>query len=324
MTNLTNTPKSGLHYRLTPEEWDKAWQELKPSEIRILYHLRLMDPFGDRHLEIGVRELARTLNIDHATVSRALKTLDAKGYIDLELLQVKARIHSKGEVVSPDTTGDSTHQRRSPDTTDDRETPPPVPTAAPENLLEAVPEAFSPEGSVVPEQSLKDIVNNRFGLPTEETNQRDVGTLPQRLVEEAGIPLNAALLSVIKKLEQTHPEEVYSRVTNAISAYLEQKATVRNPQAFLSAALRRGFTSNSAKKENRQKTEKSKKSIFPPAPAMPQILDLSDLIVDIQIHCQRLGITVKEAIERFGRVGRSLGELTNVDLATLRFEIASW
>ena len=113
MTDLPKPSKGGLHYRLTSSEWEKVWQELKPTEVRILYHLRLLDPFGDRSLDIGVRELARTLNIDHSTVSRALKTLDAKGYIDLELLQVKVRIHSKVEaVVSESTTSVSTHHLR--------------------------------------------------------------------------------------------------------------------------------------------------------------------------------------------------------------------
>ena len=89
-------------------------------EVRILYHLRLLDPFGDRSLDIGVRELACTLNIDHSTVSRTLKTLDAKGYIDLELLQMKVRIHSKVEaVVDSDTTSVSTHHQRSLRTTGD-------------------------------------------------------------------------------------------------------------------------------------------------------------------------------------------------------------
>lgn len=120
MTDLPKPSKGGLHYRLTSSEWEKVWQELKPTEVRILYHLRLLDPFGDRSLDIGVRELARTLNIDHSTVSRALKTLDAKGYIDLELLQVKVRIHSKVEaVVSESTTSVSTHHQRSLRTTSD-------------------------------------------------------------------------------------------------------------------------------------------------------------------------------------------------------------
>ena len=122
-----------------------------------------------------------------------------------------------------------------------------------------------------------------------------------------------------------HPEEFYNRVCNAITAYLEQQGAVRNPQAFISSALRRGFTSNQVKRNKRkQQTKKQKRTNFPPAPAMPHIIDLSGLIAEIQIHCQNLGITVKQALERFGRAGRSLSDLTDIDLSTLRREMAGW
>ncbi|MEO0988331.1 MAG: hypothetical protein AAFY20_22760 [Cyanobacteria bacterium J06639_14] len=137
--------------------------------------------------------------------------------------------------------------------------------------------------------------------------------------------LNPALIAVVEDIDLRHPEESYNRITNAITAYLEQRDSVRNPQAFISSALRRGFTSNQAKRNKRERTtEKQKRTNFPPAPAMPQIIDLSGLIAEIQITCQTLGITVKQALERFGRAGRSLADLTDLDLSTLRREMAGW
>jgi len=323
-----STPVKSTHYRLTADEWDAVWEQLKPSEVRILYYLRLLDPFGDRDLAIGVRELARKLAVDHATVSRALKTLDAKGYIDLELLQVKARIRSKGDVVPSDTTGASEHHRRSPRTTGDRHAPPQSESLELETLADTEPAEFSPEPDFVPEQTLKDSVNNRSGLSTgENLNKKEVGTtsVAQLIPERTGVPLNTALLAVVEEVAMRYPEESYSRVTNAITAYLEQKATVRNPQAFISAALRRGFTSNQAKRQKRTQTKKQERTTFPPAPARPQILDLSGLIADIQIHCQRLNLSIREALERFGRAGRSsLADLNDIDLATFRHELAGW
>lgn len=81
-----------LHYRLTNEEWIQAVRMLKPAEKDVLYYLRTLDPFGDRYLELGVREIARILDYDPGTISRALKSLDAKDYINLDLLRVGVRI----------------------------------------------------------------------------------------------------------------------------------------------------------------------------------------------------------------------------------------
>ena len=322
MTDLPKSSSSGLYYRLTAEEWNDAWEELKPTEIRILYHLRLLDPFGDRNIDIGVRELGRTLDVDHSTVSRALKVLDEKGYIDLELLKVKVRVHSK--VVADNTTGDSTHHDRSSNTNDDRYAPLTSAPAISETEASEASPAFSTETPFVPEQTFKNLVNNKSGAtPTPAPtplNGKGYCEIRDLIPERAGVPVNAALASVIEEVHLRYPEEAYGRVCNAISAYLEQKAIVRNPQGFISAALRRGFTSNQAKKQKRipTETEKSVKT------TVPRVLDLSGLVAEIQIHCQRLGITVKQAIERFGRAGRSLNDLTDLDLATLRFEMAGW
>ena len=317
----TSAPLKGVHYRLTNEEWLTLWDNLRPAEIKVLLHLRTLDPFGDRTLEIGVRDLGRTLSMDHSTVSRALKTLDKKGYIDLDLIQVNVRVQSNR--VAPDTTGGSKHHRRSSDTTGDRQTPPTVELETPAIPDSEDPQAFSTESPFVPEQTLKNVVNNRSGAtPTpapEPFNGKGYSAICDLIPERAGVPLNPALVSVIEEVEMRHPEESYTRVCNAISAYIEQKATVRNPQAFISAALKRGFTSNQAKRQKRPSTEKQKKTTLPPAP-----MDLSGLIAEIQIHCQRLQIPVKQALERFGRVGRSLNDLTDLDLATLRLEMAGW
>jgi hypothetical protein len=84
-----------LHYRLTNEEWLRAVHELTESQKDVLYYLRTLDPFGDRNLDIGVREMAATLKINPSTVSRALKALDSKGYITLEITQARVKLNSK-------------------------------------------------------------------------------------------------------------------------------------------------------------------------------------------------------------------------------------
>ena len=91
-TDVHACPKSKLHYRLTNEEWNTISADLKLAELRVLFHLRTLDPFGDRELDIGVRELGRTLKCSPSTISRALTVLQNKGYIDLEMIRVRVKI----------------------------------------------------------------------------------------------------------------------------------------------------------------------------------------------------------------------------------------
>jgi uncharacterized membrane protein len=90
----------GKFYPLQYDEWLQACRELKPSERDVLYLVRCIDPY-DRGMRISAAEIARRLStpdrvIHRQTVSRALKELDRKGYIDLELIEVKINISSKG------------------------------------------------------------------------------------------------------------------------------------------------------------------------------------------------------------------------------------
>ena len=96
---------ASLYYQLTSEEWLRACKELKPSEKDVLYYLRTLDPFGERDLDIGVREMARALGMSPSTVSRALKELDRKEWIDMEITSARVKLHSQqascGEVLPP-------------------------------------------------------------------------------------------------------------------------------------------------------------------------------------------------------------------------------
>ncbi len=85
----------GKFYPLQNEEWLKVWSELKPAEVRVLYYLRTLDPFGEKEIELGVSAIALRLGMAKSTVSKALKALNAKGWIDLELMKVKVKLHSK-------------------------------------------------------------------------------------------------------------------------------------------------------------------------------------------------------------------------------------
>ncbi len=96
-----NTTKiQGKFYPLQPEEWLEACRELTQAQLSLLYYIRTNDPYN-QGVEINCAEIARLLSkpgrtVHRQTISRALKELDTKGFINLELLQVKAKVKAKG------------------------------------------------------------------------------------------------------------------------------------------------------------------------------------------------------------------------------------
>ncbi len=99
--------RSARHYRLTNAEWLKAVKELKPRERDVLYYLRTLDPWGDKDLVIGVREIATALECSPGTVSKALKVLDQKGWINLEIIAAKVKLRTDKSESQPIDMSDS-------------------------------------------------------------------------------------------------------------------------------------------------------------------------------------------------------------------------
>lgn len=90
----------GKFYPLQHDEWVRACQELTPSQRDVLYFIRTLDPYNNG-LDINTAEIAKQLStetkkVHRQTVSRALKELDSRGFIDLELLMVKVVVKPKG------------------------------------------------------------------------------------------------------------------------------------------------------------------------------------------------------------------------------------
>jgi DNA-binding transcriptional ArsR family regulator len=90
MTKIT-----GKFYPLQHAEWLRVCKELSPTAKDVLYYIRTIDPYSDG-VEISATQIARDLGVHRSTVSRALKDLERKGFIDLELIQVKVRVLAKG------------------------------------------------------------------------------------------------------------------------------------------------------------------------------------------------------------------------------------
>lgn len=84
--------KTPLFYRLTHNEWIQTVKNLTGAEIKILYYLRSLDPFGDRHLEYSITEMAKDLNISKGAASKAVKKLDQIGLVEAQISKVKIKI----------------------------------------------------------------------------------------------------------------------------------------------------------------------------------------------------------------------------------------
>lgn len=91
--------KTEKYYQLTNTEWVRAVHELTESEKDVLYYIRTLDPFGDRYLDLGVRQIARTLGYNPSTISRALHSLESKEFIDMEMT-VRVKVRSKGRQIA--------------------------------------------------------------------------------------------------------------------------------------------------------------------------------------------------------------------------------
>ena len=85
----------GKFYPLQHEEWVKVCKDLSSRARDVLYYIRTADPYSNG-VEITAAAIARELDCNRSTVSRALKELDAKGYIDMEILAAKVSVTGKG------------------------------------------------------------------------------------------------------------------------------------------------------------------------------------------------------------------------------------
>lgn len=86
---------SSKFYPLTHDEWLKALKELSPSEKDVLYFIRTLDPYS-KGTKINASAIALEIGVNRSTVSRALKTLADKDYIDLEILTANVTIKGNG------------------------------------------------------------------------------------------------------------------------------------------------------------------------------------------------------------------------------------
>lgn len=71
-------------FKLTNADWLESFKRLTRSELGILLHLKTLNPFGDRAIEINTADLASILSLSRRTVQRGLKTLKDLNIINLK------------------------------------------------------------------------------------------------------------------------------------------------------------------------------------------------------------------------------------------------
>ena len=99
MTQSDNKIK-GKFYPLQHEEWLHSINQLTHAELKVLYYLRSLDPYNNG-IDLTPAQIAKDLStpehpVHRSTVGRALKSLDTKSFINLELIQVQVKVNPKG------------------------------------------------------------------------------------------------------------------------------------------------------------------------------------------------------------------------------------
>jgi hypothetical protein len=78
-----------LHLRLTNRDWLNCFSQLTRSELGVLFYIRTLNPFGDRQLDIRSEQLGQTLTLHRSTISKALKSLEQKDFISMEITSAR-------------------------------------------------------------------------------------------------------------------------------------------------------------------------------------------------------------------------------------------
>ena len=82
-------------YRLKNDEWLFVAKKLTHSELVVLYHLRTLEPWGDKLTESSTKEVAEATGISQRSVQRALIKLAELELIDLQIHKFAFRLRSK-------------------------------------------------------------------------------------------------------------------------------------------------------------------------------------------------------------------------------------
>ena len=83
----------GKFYPLQSEEWLESVKQLTYSELKILYYVRALNPYN-KGISLTPVQIAKDLSTEkskmhRSTVGRTIKSLDGKGFSQMEVIQVQ-------------------------------------------------------------------------------------------------------------------------------------------------------------------------------------------------------------------------------------------
>ena len=82
-------------YRLLNDEWLSVAKKLTYTELVVLYHLRTLEPWGDKLTQSTTKDVAEATGISQRSVQRALIKLADLKFIDLQIQKFVFRLRSK-------------------------------------------------------------------------------------------------------------------------------------------------------------------------------------------------------------------------------------
>jgi DNA-binding MarR family transcriptional regulator len=92
---MTQAKIEGKFYPLQNKEWLTTAKKLNRSELLVLYHLRTLEPFGDKLIESSTKDVAKATGISQRSVQRALIKLEELELIDLQIQTFSFKLRSQ-------------------------------------------------------------------------------------------------------------------------------------------------------------------------------------------------------------------------------------
>jgi hypothetical protein len=311
---------SGKYFALSPELAKELRAiNLHASEWRLWSYLVTLDPFGDRYQELpDLVDILTECDISKATFYRALAKFEEHKLFDTQPLRIAFRNLRGQRIVSSVRNSDSS--MRQPDSPM-RISVSQVRLSSEEKISELLQQKgseISPDVPITDQTFKKNKTENpthhpvlleldKKELGTSATNPSEVGM--QELlnqVAESGIKPNKTISKTIASLHSSQGSAATAKaVENALSAYREQQqqGTVQNPGGFITAALRRGFTANQAKKDRRERSTSPSGARSPsgPAPSSPPTQTQSKPPIHPPLDTRSLFASVHQAVQQGDR-----------------------
>lgn len=295
-----------------------------------------LDPFGDRWVNLpSPSEIAEILEVDTRTIERAAHRLSDLGLFDFQVKSWRGKNNNGSKIASKFSSekGIQSSESGQDDPILDKtiqfptkrsNSGQPDPNQEPKPLSSEDPKLSH---TTTNNQNFKEQQNSPKDPPShpvvedEQEKMIDLGGIVKTLTQKGFQPNKTINREIEQQIQKLGGAAAAARVCAAAAAVLEQDHNARNKGGMIVSAIRDGW-------QPMAKTVVA--SEFSTAPALvtaplPIPVDLSDVLFGIDIECDRLGWTRKEAIahmsEHYGWRPIAFQNLADDDLRALLDEL---